>query len=319
MSKSIFITGGAGYVGTSLIPLLLENNYEVTVYDSLFYDNGDVLIPFINNPNFKFIYGDVRDENRLSDAMWGHDVVIHLAAFVGYPLCKKMGERETTSVNVGGTETILKHISDYQYLLFGSTGSNYGLVSTICTEETPLNPLSIYGRTKTTAEKLIMERDNSTAFRFATAFGISPRMRLDLLVNDLSYRFMTDGYVVIYESHFMRTFIHVKDMGKSFLFAIENQEKLKDNIYNVGSNGMNFSKKQVCELIKKHIPNAYINYADIGEDADKRNYIVSYDKINKLGFTTSITLEEGIKELIKTIPLLKINSTYHNIYNNITF
>jgi nucleoside-diphosphate-sugar epimerase len=317
--KSIFITGGAGYVGTSLIPILLNKEYKVTVYDSLFYDNGDVLIPFINNPNFKFIYGDVRDEDRLTEAMDGHDVVIHLAALVGFPLCKKMGERETTSVNVGGTETVLKHITKDQYLLFGSTGSNYGVVKEICTEETPLNPLSIYGKTKTTAERLIMERDNSTAFRFATAFGISPKMRLDLLVNDLTYRFMTDGYVVIYEAWFMRTFIHVRDMGRSFLFAIENQNDIKNNIYNVGSDEMNFSKQYVCQMIKEFIPNAYINYADIGEDADKRNYIVSYEKIKKLGFGTTITMGQGIQELIRTIPLLKINSKYHNIYNNITF
>jgi len=319
MNQSIFITGGAGYVGTSLIPQLLEKKYNVTVYDSLFYNNGDVLIPFINNPNFKFIYGDVRDENRLAEAMAGHNIVIHLAALVGFPLCKKMGERETTSVNVGGTEMVLKHITPDQYLLFGSTGSNYGLVKEICTEETPLNPLSIYGKTKTVAESLIMNRENSTAFRFATAFGISPRMRLDLLVNDLTYRFMTDGYVVIYESHFMRTFIHVRDMGKSFIMAIENHDRLKNNIYNVGSDEMNFSKQYVCQLIKQFIPNAYINYADIGSDADQRNYIVSYNKINSLGFSTTITIEEGIQELIRTIPLLKINSNYHNIYNNITF
>ena len=319
MKISVFITGGAGYVGTSLIPQLLERNFKVTVYDSLFYDNGDVLIPFINNSDFKFIYGDVRDETRLSEAMKGHDVVIHLAALVGFPLCKKMGEVETTSVNVGGTQALLKHIEKGQYLLFGSTGSNYGLVTEICTEETPLTPLSIYGKTKTIAEKMIMDRNNSTAFRFATAFGISPRMRLDLLINDLTYRFMTDGYVVIYESHFMRTFIHVRDMGSSFIMAIDEYFKVKNNIYNVGSDKMNFSKKHICELIKSYIPKAYINYADIGEDADKRNYIVSYDKMNKLGFSTTVTIDEGIQELIRTIPLLKINSNYHNIYNNITF
>jgi len=319
MKKSVFITGGAGYVGTSLIPQLLNNNYIVTVYDSLFYNNGDSLIPYITNPDFNFIYGDVRDEERLGDAIKGYDIVIHLAALVGYPLCKKMGEVETHSVNVGGTETVLRHIEPNQYLLFGSTGSNYGLIDDICTEETPLNPLSLYGRTKTIAEKLVMDRENSTAFRFATAFGISPRMRLDLLVNDLTYRFMTDGYAVIYESHFMRTFIHVRDMGKSFMFAIKNHDELNNNVYNIGSDNMNHSKKDVCELIKESIPSAYINYADIGEDADKRNYIVSYDKVTQLGFSTTISLEDGIKELVKTIPLLKINSNYHNIYNNITF
>ena len=313
MKKSVFITGGAGFVGSSLIPQLLNDGYNVTVYDSLIYNNGDVLVPYIINPDFNFIYGDVRDEERLSEAMKGHHIVIHLAALVGYPLCKKMGEVETHSVNVGGTETVLRHIEPNQYLLFGSTGSNYGLIDDICTEETQLNPLSLYGRTKTVAERMIMDRENSTAFRFATAFGISPRMRLDLLVNDLTYRFMTDGYAVIYESHFMRTFIHVSDMGRSFMFAIANQDEMKNNVYNVGSDKMNHSKKEVCELIKKSVPRTFVSYADIGEDADRRNYVVSYDKINKLGYTTTIMLEEGINELIKTVPLLKITSNYRNV------
>lgn len=313
MKKSIFITGGAGYVGSCLILQLLNQNYFVTVYDSLFYNNGDVLIPHIINPNFNFILGDIRDEKKLSESIKGHDVIIHLAALVGFPLCKKMGEIESHSVNVEGTQILLRHMTPNQYLLYGSTGSNYGMVSNICTEETPLNPLSIYGRTKTLAEKYVMERDNSTAFRFATAFGISPRMRLDLLVNDLTYKCMLDGYAVVYESHFMRTFIHVRDMGRSFLFAINNQDKLKNNVFNVGSDKMNYSKKEACELIKKFIPNTYVGYADIGEDADRRNYVVSYKKINQLGYTTTISLEDGIEELIRTMPLLKISSNYRNI------
>jgi len=313
MKKSIFITGGAGYVGSTLIPLLLKEGYNVTVYDSLFFENGDVLIPYVNNPNFNFILGDIRDEKKLAEALKGRDVVIHLAAFVGYPLCKKMGETESHSVNVEGTQILMRNMTADQYLLYSSTGSNYGAVEHICTEESPLNPLSIYGRTKTTAEQLVMERENSTAFRFATAFGISPRMRLDLLVNDLTYKCMTDGYVVVYESHFMRTFIHVSDMGRSFMFAIANQDEMKNNVYNVGSDKMNHSKKEVCELIKKSVPRTFVSYADIGEDADRRNYVVSYDKISKLGYTTTIMLEDGINELIKTVPLLKITSNYRNV------
>lgn len=313
MNKSVFITGGAGYVGTSLIPLLLDEGFFVTIYDSLFFNNGDVLIQYMNNPNFNFIYGDIRDEKKLSESIKGHDIVIHLAAYVGYPLCKKMGESESNSVNVEGTQILLRHLNPTQYLLYSSTGSNYGSVDHICTEETPLNPLSIYGRTKTLAEQLVMERSNSTAFRFATAFGISPRMRLDLLINDLTYKCMLDGYAVVYESHFMRTFIHVRDMGRSFIYAIKNQDKFKNNIYNVGSDKMNHSKKEVCELIKDIVPKTYIAYADIGEDADRRNYVVSYDKISSLGYTTTISIEEGVKELIKTIPLLKITANYRNI------
>ena len=204
-------------------------------------------------------------------------------------------------------------MNENQYLLYGSTGSNYGEVEGICTEETPLNPLSIYGKTKTEAEMIVMDRNNSTAFRFATAFGVSPRLRLDLLINDLTYKSLKEGYAVIYESHFMRTFIHVKDIANAFLFAIENKDKMKNNVYNVGSDNMNFSKKEVCEIIKNKVPETYFNYADIGEDADKRNYQVSYEKIKKIGFKTQYTINEGIDELINAIPLIKLHNPYFNI------
>lgn len=311
--KSIFITGGAGYIGTSLIPLLLEKGFKVTVYDSLLFNNGDKLISYMSNNNFTFILGDILDKEKLKESIKGYDVVIHLAALVGFPICREKGEKESHNINVIGTQNVIDCMDDSQYLLFGSTGSNYGEVIGICTEETELNPLSIYGRTKTEAESRVMQRNNSTAFRFATAFGVSPRLRLDLLINDLTYKAITEGYAVIYEPSFMRTFIHVKDIANVFFFAITNQEQMKDNTYNVGSDNMNFSKKEVCELIKKELPNTYFNYADIGEDADKRNYIVSYEKINKLGFTTTVTVEKGVKELIKTIPLIKINNPYYNI------
>ena len=315
--KSIFITGGAGYIGTTLIPMLLAQNYKVTVYDSLLFNNGDTLIPFMSDNEFEFIRGDVRDKENLHTAMKDHDVVIHLAALVGFPLCKQAGEDETHSVNVEGTRAVLEGLTDNQYLLFGSTGSNYGVVTDICTEETPLNPLSSYGVTKTIAEKEVMVRGNSTAFRFATAFGVSPRLRLDLLVNDLTYKVMTDGYVVIYEAHFLRTFIHVKDIARSFMFAIDNQDDMVNEVYNVGSNNLNHSKREVCELIQSKVPKSLIHYAEIGEDADKRNYKVSYDKIHALGFETTLSLENGVNELTKTIKALSIVSDYHNVYNRV--
>jgi nucleoside-diphosphate-sugar epimerase len=314
MTKSIFITGGAGYIGTSLIPLFLNKGFKVTVYDSLLFNNGDKLISYISNKNFTFILGNILDKDKLKESIKNHDIVIHLAALVGFPICREKGEKKSYDINVVGTQNIIDSMEDSQYLLFGSTGSNYGEVIGICTEETILNPLSIYGKTKTEAENRVVGRNNSTAFRFATAFGISSRLRLDLLVNDLTYKAVTEGYAVIYESNFMRTFIHVRDIANVFLFAIENQEKMKNNVYNVGSDQMNFSKKEICELIKKELPNTYFNYADVGEDADKRNYIVSYEKINKLGYTTTITIEEGIRELIKTIPLIKINNPYYNVF-----
>jgi nucleoside-diphosphate-sugar epimerase len=309
----VFITGGAGYIGTSLIPILLENNYEVIVYDSLLFNNGDKLIPFVKNKNFSFIKGDIRDEDLLKSSLVGQDVVIHLAALVGFPICREKGESESFDVNLKGTEILIKNMKPNQYLLYGSTGSNYGEVFGMCTEETPLNPLSIYGKSKTEAEKLVMKRDNSTAFRFATAFGVSPRLRLDLLVNDLTYKSLTEGYAVIYESHFMRTFIHVRDISRVFLFAIENKEKMKNDVFNVGSDEMNFSKKEICEIIGKLVPKSYFNFADVGEDIDKRNYQVSYDKIKSLGFKTEISLEEGISELIKASSLIKTISPYYNI------
>lgn len=310
----IFITGGAGYIGTSLIPLLLEKNYEITVYDSLIFDNGDKLLPYIGNKNFKFINGDIRDKELLESSIKNHDVVIHLAALVGFPICRKMGDKESYSVNTEGTKIVVESMSDNQYLLFGSTGSNYGEVNGICTEETPLNPLTAYGVTKTEAEKIVMNRKNSTAFRFATAFGVSPRLRLDLLVNDLTFRSKTEGYAVVYESHFMRTFIHVKDIARVFCFAIENKDSMSGEVYNVGSNSMNYSKKDVCDVIKKMLPDSYFNYADVDGDPDKRNYVVSYEKINNLGFHTTITLEEGVRELIKSFPLIRIKSNYHNVF-----
>lgn len=314
MKKKIFITGGAGYIGTTLVPMLLELGHTVRVFDSLMFDNGDKMLQFVSNPNFSFVKGDIRNEELLADNMKGHDVVIHLAALVGFPLCREAGEEEARSVNTTGTEIVIRNMTPDQYLLFGSTGSNYGEVTDLCTEETPLNPLSIYGRTKTDAEELVMSRAKSTAFRFATAFGLAPRLRLDLLVNDLTYKSYKEGYAVIYESHFLRTFIHVKDIARSFIFAIDNQDKMSDNVYNVGSDKMNYSKKEVCELIKAQLPNTYFNYADVGEDADKRNYKVSYDKINALGFDTTIDVSEGIAELVDSIPLIKISSRYHNVF-----
>lgn len=311
--KKILVTGGAGYIGTTLIPMLLEKKYEVTVVDSLMFNNGDKLIPFVKNNNFNFVKGDVRDRELMSTLVKNKDVIIHLAALVGFPICREKGEKESFDVNTNATKSLVQLLNNEQYLLFGSTGSNYGEVVGICTEETPLNPLSIYGKSKTEAERIVMSRTNSTAFRFATAFGVSPRLRLDLLVNDLSYKAMTQKYAVIYESHFLRTFIHVKDLANSFLFAIENQEQMKSNVYNVGSNKMNYTKKEICELIKQKIPDVYFHYADIGEDADKRNYQVSYDKINKLGFDVGVGVEEGIQELIKCIQLIQNELKYTNV------
>jgi nucleoside-diphosphate-sugar epimerase len=321
-NKKIFITGGAGYVGSALLHKIMAQCFDcqITVYDSLLFNNGNTLFPFIGHPSelyngntFKFIKGDIRNLKLLGEAIKGHDVVIHLAALVGYPLCREKGQTESTSVNVLGTNNIIALMSPDQYLLYGSTGSNYGEVIGVCTEETPLNPLSIYGETKTSAERLVMDRPNSTAFRFATAFGVSPRLRLDLLINDLTYQVYTQKYANIFEPHFLRTFIHIKDMAEVFLFAINNFDKMKNNVYNVGSDSMNFSKKEICEIIRTEMPfHVDFNYSGLGEDPDKRNYKVSYKKISSLGYITHTTIQEGIKELIKSFSMVKISSPYHN-------
>lgn len=306
----ILVTGGAGYVGTTLVPQLLEKNYKVTIFDNLMF-GGDYILPFFRYSNFNFVEGDIRDENAVLDVCKDADVIIHLAAIVGYPACRKEPEL-AKSVNVDGTRNIIKATSKNQLIIYASTGSNYGAVEEICTEETPLNPLSLYGQTKTLAEKMLMDNRTTIGYRFATAFGVSPRMRLDLLINDFTYKAITQGYIVIYESHFMRTFIHVHDMARAFLFAIENQDKMKNQIYNVGSEKMNRSKKDICEMIKSHV-NFYVHYADIGEDQDKRNYVVSYKKINSLGFDTTISIDDGIKELIKALKVIKFKVPYTNV------
>jgi len=309
MVKKVFITGGAGYIGSTLAPMLLKAGYKVTVYDSLMY-GGDGLMNNFSDPNFSFIKGDVMDKELLHESLKGHDVVIHLAAIVGYTACRK-DERRSHEVNHQGTTNVVEGLNGAQLLLYGSTGSNYGTVEGICTEESPLTPLSIYGVTKTLGEYEVMKYNNSVAFRFATAFGVSPRLRLDLLVNDLSYSAYTQKYIAVYESHFMRTFIHVRDIASVFKFTIENEDKMSGEVYNVGSNSMNYSKGDVCKLIQKR-SDCYVHYADFDNDADKRDYIVSYDKIRELGFDTTITVEEGIEELFTVFPIVSIQNKHRN-------
>lgn len=310
MKTKVLVTGGAGYVGTSLIPQLLKAGYETICYDNLMF-GGDSILPFFRDPNFHFIKGDIRDKQNFKNAVKDADIIIHLAAIVGFPACRKEPEL-AKSVNVDGTKNLIDITSNEQLIIYGSTGSNYGAVEDICTEESPLNPLSLYGQTKTLAEKIILENRNAIAWRFATAFGVSSRLRLDLLINDFTYKALTQGYLVVYEKHFMRTFIHVHDMGRVFLFGIENQDKMRNNVYNVGNENMNFSKEDICEMIKQKT-NAYIHYADIGEDADKRNYVVSYDKIKKLGYDTTISVEDGINELVRALKAIEFKTPYTNV------
>tara|TARA_Y100001973_G_C5195882_1_gene334214 strand:+ start:1751 stop:2698 length:948 start_codon:yes stop_codon:yes gene_type:complete len=310
VKKKILVTGGAGYVGTALLPKLLEAGHEVTVFDNLM-QGGNQLLSFFRNKNFHFINGDVTIKNDLAEAVKGMDVIVHLAAIVGFPACKNNPEL-ATAVNVDGTQNLIDVTTPDQVILYGSTGSNYGKVTDICTEESPLNPLSLYGETKTKAEHMLMARGNTVAYRFATAFGVSPRLRLDLLINDFTNKCLRDGYLVVYEKHFMRTFIHVSDMANAFMLAINNLDKMVDNVYNIGDDSMNYSKEDICNMVAEKT-GAFIHFEEIGSDADKRNYVVSYDKVRALGFRTEVTIQDGIDEIIKALNVVDFTNPYVNI------
>ena len=308
---NILVTGGAGYVGSVLVPALLKRNYKVRVLDNLMY-GGRGLIPCLLDKNLEIIRGDVRDENVLKESLMDIDLIIHLAAIVGYPACKK-NPQLAQSVNYEATVLLERVRSKQVPILYGSSGSNYGaIIGQVCTEETPLNPLSLYGETKTQAERHLLRHGNTICYRFATAFGASNRMRLDLLVNDFVYQAVRNRNITVYEKSFKRTFIHVQDMIRSFLFAIDNYETLKDGVFNVGSDTMNYSKEEIAQIVKEKV-DYYLHFAEFGTDEDKRNYEVSYKKIHALGFDTTISLKEGIDELIKASGLLDIRNEYSNV------
>ncbi len=295
--KKILVTGGAGFVGAVLVNLLLNKGYKVRVLDNLMYGQTTHL-PFFINKNFEFVNGDVRKKRAVKKALKNVDMIIHLAAIVGAPACN-LNSRLARETNLTGSRNINQLRGKNQPLIFASTGSNYGKLEEICTEKSPLNPVSLYGKTKVIAEEEIMKKGNSTALRFATGFGVSPRFRYDsLLINDFVFQACKNKQLVIYEADVKRTFIHVYDMARSFLFAIENFKKMKDEVYNVGSEKMNYTKKDIALKIKEKIP-FFLYFAEIGEDEDKRDYEVSYGKIRKIGFETKISLDEGLDELIK--------------------
>ena len=307
----VLVTGGAGYIGCVLVPALLKENHKVRVVDSFMY-GGRGLIPSLMDKNLELVRGDVRDPGVMKEALKGTDLVIHLAAIVGYPACKKSPDLART-VNYEATVLLDKSRDRKVPILYGSTGSNYGaVVGQICTEETPLSPVSLYGETKTQAEHYLLDSGNVVCYRFATAFGASNRMRLDLLVNDFVYQAVRNRNITVYEKSFKRTFIHVQDIVRSFLFAIENFARLKDGVFNVGSEKMNYSKEEIAEQVKKKV-DYYLHFAEFGTDEDKRNYEVSYKKIRALGFDTTVSLEDGIDELIKASSLLDIRNEYSNV------
>jgi len=307
----ILVTGGAGYVGSVLVPMLLHAGHHVRVVDSLLY-GGEGLLPNFGHKHFEFAKGDIRDEGTVAMAYQDADAIIHLAAIVGYPACKK-DPALAHQTNVLGTQLLEISRRREQPIVFASTGSNYGAVDgQVCTEETPLNPLTVYGQTKTEAEETLRKAGNAVCLRFATAFGVSPRMRFDLLINDFVYRAARERNLVVYERGHRRSFIHVRDMARAFLFALENLPRMVDEVFNVGSEEMNLSKEEIAFLVREHI-DYYLHFADFGRDEDQRNYEVSYAKLRSLGYQTTVSLEEGITGLLGVCAVLERRTPYSNV------
>ncbi len=308
----ILVTGGAGYLGSVLVPELLKCGHKVTVLDNFMYGQDSLLENCIID-DFKVIKGDSRDEDTLKPLLKKADYIIPLAALVGAPICNKDKVAAETT-NRDAIALLVKLASEEQRIIIPTTNSGYGVgqKGIFCTEETPLNPITLYGRLKVEAEKIVLSRGNSISLRLATAFGISPRMRIDLLVNDFVRRAVKDRFIVIFEGHFKRNYIHVRDVTRVFIYAINNFDKMKNGAFNVGLSDANLSKLELCAKIKEQIPDFVYMEAPVGKDPDKRDYIVSNEKIEKAGFKPAYSLKSGIKELIKGYSFLS-NGKYSNV------
>ncbi len=307
----ILVTGGAGYVGSTTVPMLLEKGHKVRVLDNLRF-GGQGLLPCCQNRNFELMHGDVCDPAAVKKAVEGVDAIIHLAAIVGYPACKKEPQL-AQNINVEGTRLLLASRHPDTRFLFASTGSIYGSIPDyVCNEDTPRAPITLYGETKATAEQMVIDAGNGIAYRYATAFGVSNRMRLDLMPNDFTYQAVKNRNLIVYEGGFKRTFVHVRDMARSFLFALERWDDVKDDVYNVGHESMNFTKEDVARKILEHT-DYYLHFAEVGSDADQRNYEVSYEKIRRKGFETTIDLDRGIAELVRAAQLISFQNPFANV------
>lgn len=305
---NILVTGGAGYIGSVLVPELLKDGHNVTVLDNFLFGQSS-LNHVCHIPNFSVYRGDVRTLSDMAPLMKDADIIIPLAAYVGAPFCDKDPIGATTT-NKDAVFMMMKYLSKDQIVIMPTTNSAYG-TGDFCTEESPLNPISRYAIDKVEVEKVLMEHPNATSLRLATVFGMSPRMRIDLLVNDMTYRAVHDGFVVLFESHFKRNYIHVRDVIQAFKMAITNKS-MRGQIYNVGLSSANVSKRELCEKIKTYVPRFEIVDAEIGKDKDQRNYMVSNEKIEKEGFTPLYSLEKGIQELLKGFTMIK-NTKYGNV------
>lgn len=312
IKQHILVTGGAGYIGSILVPTLLDEGYDVTVLDNFMYKQNS-LAHICHNKNFHLVRGDIRHKETMTPLMATADIIFPLAALVGAPLCKQ-DPMTATVVNHDAILMMLDLLKPEQKVLMPTTNSAYGSgdKNNFCTEESPLNPISQYAEEKVKVEKELLKHPNAISFRLATVFGMSPKMRIDLLVNDFVYRAFHDRCAVLFEGHFKRNYIHVKDVVRAFLHGLNNFDKMRGEVYNVGLSDANLSKIELCERIQKHIPSFVYVEAKIGKDPDQRNYIVSNEKIESTGFMPAFSLDDGIQELIKGYAMIK-NTLYTNI------
>lgn len=305
MTKRILVTGGAGYIGSVFVPELLSRGHYVTVIDNFMYKQPS-LAGVISNSNLDLVYGDIRDYSLMKKYVSNADVVIPLAAIVGAPACSK-DPLTASSINKDATIWLFDQLSKDQQIIMPTTNSAYGSgdKNNYCDESSPLNPLSLYAKDKVVVEKHLMERELATSFRLATVFGIAPRMRLDLLVNNFVHRAMTDKFVILFEGHFKRNYVHVRDVSRAFTFAVENPEKVVGDIFNFGLSEANISKQELCKAIQEVIPEFTFLDAPLAKDPDQRNYIVSNAKIESRGIKAEVSLSEGIRELVKGLKMFE--------------
>jgi nucleoside-diphosphate-sugar epimerase len=304
MPTHVLITGGAGYLGSILCEHLLAAGYKVTVLDSLIYGQQPHF-HFCAHPDYEFVFGDARDEKLVAKLLASADVIIPLAAVVGAAACDR-DPWMAKAVNLEAIRTLLRLRSPRQLILYPNTNSGYGTKSgnAHCTEDSALEPISLYGRTKVDAELELLQKENVITLRLATVFGMSPRMRLDLLVNHFVHTAVTEGYLVIFEKDFQRNFIHIRDVADCFLHGIANSAKMMGRPYNVGLDSANISKEGLAKKIKEHVPKFFIHFAEVGEDPDKRNYLVSNQRLREAGFEAKRSLDDGIREILKGYRML---------------
>ncbi|MHB2018535.1 MAG: NAD-dependent epimerase/dehydratase family protein [Candidatus Xenobia bacterium] len=303
----VLVTGGAGYLGSVLVPALLTRGCQVTVIDNFLYGQSS-LLDCCHHEGFTVVRGDVRNRTLMEKQIQGADYIIPLACLVGAPLCDRdpVGAR---TINFEAIQMLLELRKPEQSIIFPTTNSGYGVGTgnQFCTEETPLNPISLYGRLKVEIEEMLLAAGNCTTLRLATVFGVSPRMRMDLLVNDFVWRALKDKAVVLFEAHFKRNYIHVRDVARAFLHCIDNFDAMKGQAYNVGLSDANLSKYELCQAIQKHIPAFVILTSEVDNDPDKRNYVVSNDKIERTGYRPQVSLDDGIRELLRGYQVLRPN------------